>query len=207
MKTYPKIQSLYKRDEKTHKFIIGEYSLPEFDYLKANMWEATEKINGTNIRIEWNCETKTVVFGGHTDNAQIPVFLLTKLQEIFPVNKFQELYPETSMTLYGEGYGARIQKGGGNYIRDGVDFILFDILIGDWWMRRDSLLSIAENLDITVVPSIGICSLNNAVTIVKAGLDSRLGNCKAEGLVLKTVTELKDRRGHRIITKMKTKDF
>ena len=30
MKEYHKIQSIYKRDEKTHKFIEGQFSLPEF---------------------------------------------------------------------------------------------------------------------------------------------------------------------------------
>ena len=30
MKYYPKIQSVYKRDNKTHKFIEGSFSLPEF---------------------------------------------------------------------------------------------------------------------------------------------------------------------------------
>ena len=45
MKEYPKIQSIYKRDDKTHKFLEGQYSLPEFEYLKDNKWAATEKEN------------------------------------------------------------------------------------------------------------------------------------------------------------------
>ena len=51
---YPKIQSVFKRNEETHKFIDGEWSLPEFQYLAPCLWRATEKIHGTNIRVGWN---------------------------------------------------------------------------------------------------------------------------------------------------------
>ena len=53
---YPKIESLYKRNEKTHKFAIGEFRIPEFQYLYSLPWRWTEKIDGTNIRIEWTGE-------------------------------------------------------------------------------------------------------------------------------------------------------
>ena len=52
MKEYPKIQSLYKRG-KDKKMIFGDYSIPEFEYLKDNLWQFTEKVNGTNIYIKW----------------------------------------------------------------------------------------------------------------------------------------------------------
>ena len=47
---YPKIKSLFKRDEKTFKF-TDEYSCPEFELLKGLRWVATEKVDGTNIRV------------------------------------------------------------------------------------------------------------------------------------------------------------
>ncbi len=88
MKEYPKIQSIYKRDEQTHLFLEGEWSLPEFAYLSNNEWEWTEKIDGTNIRIIWTpksdkWEEAHIAWGvsvkGKTDRAQIPKFLLDKL--------------------------------------------------------------------------------------------------------------------------------
>ena len=51
MKEYHKIQSIYKRDEKTRKFIEGQWSLPEFEYLQNNRWLWTDKVDGTNIRV------------------------------------------------------------------------------------------------------------------------------------------------------------
>ena len=224
MQEYQKIQSVFKRDDKTHKFIEGEYSLPEFEYLEDNIWIWTEKVDGTNIRIDWNSgwvyqntstfpidlETKVlekVVFGGKTDNAQMPIFLLSKLQELFTIGKFRGSYPETSMCLYGEGYGARIQKGGGNYIPDGVDFILFDVLIDGWWLKRDGIEDIAGKLGIKVVPIVGRGTIAEAINAIKTGIKSTFGDFQAEGLVLKPEVELKTRAGHRIITKMKHKDF
>jgi len=205
MKEYQKIQSIFKRDERTHKFIMGEYSLPEFEYLAENYWVGTEKVDGINVRVNWDGEM--VEFGGRTDNAQMPTFLLQRLQELFTIEKFKSLYPDTPMTLYGEGYGARIQKGGGNYIPNGVDFILIDVLIDEWWLKREDIEDVANKLGVKVVPIVYSGELISAIEPVQKGLKSTFGDFMAEGMVLKPVVELKSRRGHRLITKMKTKDF
>jgi len=204
VREYSKIQSIFKRDEKTHKFIEGEYSLPEFEYLKGNQWVWTEKIDGTNVRVNWNGK-ETITYYGRTANAQMPTFLVTKLQSLF-TNVFRINYLDKPMTLYGEGYGAKIQKGG-NYISDGVDFILFDVLIDDWWLKREDIEEVANKLGLKVVPIIGRGTLNQAEGILRAGLQSRWGDFLAEGLVLKPEVELKTRSGHRIITKIKHKDY
>lgn len=207
MKEYHKIQSVYKRDNNTHKFILGEYSKVEFKYLANNIWEFTEKIDGTNIRINWNGVIKRI--GGRTDNAQIPTFLYDKLTTMFPDGILSEVLGdrEQDVTLYGEGYGAKIQKGGGNYIPDGVSFILFDVKIGDWWLMRKDVEEIASRLSIDVVPIIGEGTLAKAEGIVANGYKSHVGTQQAEGFVLRPRVELKGRNGQRIITKMKTKDF
>lgn len=207
MKEYHKIQSIFKRDERSHKFIEGEFSLPEIEYLKNNTWVFTEKIDGTNIRVFWNHEAQHVSFGGRTSNAQIPVFLYDKLNELFIADKFKELFPEISLCLYGEGYGARIQKGGGNYISNGVSFILFDTLIGEWWLRRGDIEDIATKLELDTVPIIGRGTIQDAIDLVKIGFKSTFGDFIAEGLVLKPEVDLYNRMGHRIVTKVKGKDF
>lgn len=180
MREYAKIQSIFKRDEKSHKFISGEYSLPEFEYLKDNLWVFTEKVDGTNIRVMW--DGLAVKFGGKTDNAQIPPHLLGRLQYLFPQEKFKELPP---LCLYGEGYGARIQKGGGNYIPDGCDFILIDVLIDTWWLERENIEDIATKLSLKVVPIVGTGNIDEALRRVREGFTSTFGNFQAEGIVLK----------------------
>lgn len=53
---YPKIETLFDRDEVTHKVIVGKWRLPEFEYLQNNNWSFTEKIDGTNVRVMWDKE-------------------------------------------------------------------------------------------------------------------------------------------------------
>jgi len=208
METYHKIQTVFKRDPATKykTLLMGEWALPEFEYLCCNPWVFTEKIDGTNIRVDWDC-TEQVRFGGRTDNAQIPVFLLDKLQDLFPLSKFGALYPETPMTLYGEGYGAKIQKGGGNYIPDGVSFILFDVMIGGNYLERHNVEDIAAQLEIDVVPILGNGTLLEAVEFAQEGFLSVVGTQKAEGIVMRPKVELRTRVGHRVIAKIKHKDF
>ena len=204
-KEYPKIQSIFKRDENTHYFIDGDFSLPEFEYLKNNYWVWTEKVDGMNMQVDW--DRNTVKFGGKTDNAQIPSSLFNKLQEMFTIEKFKSLYSDTSMCLYGEGYGVKI-RGGGKYIPDGVGFILFDVLIDGWWLKRESIEDIANKLKIDVIPIVGDGTLMDAVTVIKSRrLKSKWGDFLVEGLVLKPKVELKTRGGDRVITKIKHKDY
>lgn len=208
MSEYHKIQTVWLRDAANHNKTIleGQWAKPEFEYLANNAWEWTEKIDGTNIRVWWDGERTR--YGGRTDNAQIPRPLLAKLQELFGDNKvLQELGRDC--ILYGEGYGAKIQKGGGNYIPDGCSFILFDVKIGQWWLRRDDVYSIAGQLNILHVPVVNIGTLNDAVRLVREGLLSSTAAVKhkAEGLVMRPVIDLWDRRGERIIAKVKARDF
>ena len=82
--------------------------------------------------------------------------------------------------------GMKIQKGGGRYIKDEVSFILFDVKIDKWWLRRPDIEEIAN----------GYKSLIAEDTTYDA-----------EGLVLKTDLGLLDRSGQRIIAKIKARDF
>jgi len=206
MKEFHKIETLLDRDAR-FKVIKYEWRLPEFEYLKNNEWLWTEKVDGTNIRVIWNGQA--LIFGGKTDKAQIPPFLLAKLQELFSVSKFVELYAgsDNAMCLYGEGYGARIQKGGGNYIPNGVDFILFDVKIGDWWLERNNIEDIANKLGIKVVPILGKGTLLEAIEETQEGHYSTFGQFIAEGIVVRPPISLFTRRGERLLGKIKTKDF
>lgn len=200
---YPKIQSIFKRTEKG--IIMPDcFTTPEFKYLKDLKWECTEKIDGTNIRVIW--ENNTLRFRGRTDKAEIPVPLLDKLKELFNPNMFPI---DKDFVLYGEGYGANIQRGG-NYIKNGVDFILFDVRIGDYWLDRVKCEQIALTMGIKIVPFKGYFTIPQALFCVKEGFNSAIAENEdyiAEGLVLKTPGGLKDRHGNRIIAKIKHVDF
>ena len=207
MEEYHKIKTVYKRDPET-KFktlIEGAFALPEFEYLKDNKWVFTEKVDGTNIRVMFDGEV--ITFGGKTDRAQIPSFLVNELNRKFlPEIKIFEDNFKDGVCLYGEGYGAKIQKGGGNY-RSDQGFVLFDVKIGDWWLQRKDIASIAVALNVRLVPMIGVGTLDDMVNIARKGFNSQWGDFTAEGIVARPVVELKTRNGQRIITKIKYKDF
>lgn len=207
MEKYHKIPTVYKRnpDTKFRTLIEGEYATPEIAALADICWIWTEKVDGTNIRVIWN--NARVIFGGKTDQAQISAKLVTRLQELFDHDKFSNIFDEGPVTLYGEGYGARIQKGGGNYISDGVDFVLFDVMVGNIWLEQHNIEDVAKKFDIKSVPVIFNGSLPLAIENVREGFTSNWGNFPAEGLVIRPPVGLFDRQGKRIITKIKCKDF
>jgi ATP-dependent RNA circularization protein (DNA/RNA ligase family) len=211
METYHKINAPYYRHmdgPNKGKLIKGKWAVPEFEYLANNEWEYTEKVDGTNIRI-WAGRLEgdrehTVLFGGRSDNATIPEPLSRYLHETFTGELFEKAeLPE--VVLYGEGYGPKIQ-GGGKY-RSDHSFVLFDVKIGNWWLKREDVNDVAAKLGIESVPVLGHGTLFDAIDIVSDGLTSQWGNFEAEGLVIRPKVALFDRRGDRIITKIKGKDF
>lgn len=175
MNEYPKIQTVYLRDPET-KFktlLWGQYAEPEFAYLAENEWVFTEKVDGTNIRVMIPGDNGRPYFGGKTDNAQIPAFLVEKLEARFlpQADLLREIFPDGGC-LYGEGYGARIQKSGGNY-RPDQDFVLFDVKVGEWWLQRDAVEDVAAKLTLDIVPIIARGTLDFMVKLAEEGFLSR----------------------------------
>ena len=208
---YHKIDSIYKRHPKGHPeagiFILGEFATPEIEFLQHNLWTFNEKIDGTNIRIGW--DGKQVSIGGRTDRAEIPKHLKKVLLDLFPDDALASAFsePDTDVTLFGEGCGAKIQKGGGNYKSDGAEFVLFDVRVGDWWLKPDAIKGIAGVFGVKSAPFYGEGTIHDAISRVKGDLESHWGPFQAEGLILRPKIEMTSRSGHRIITKVKCRDF
>jgi hypothetical protein len=118
---------------------------------------------------------------------------------------FEQKFGETPVMLIGEGYGAKIQKGG-DYRQDN-DFILFDVCINDNYQPRESVKEIANYFNIDVVPTIMTGKLQDGIDYVKSKPKSKIGTAMAEGLVARPLYELKDRCGKRVIVKIKVCDF
>ena len=208
MREYPKIETIFSRDtEGTKKLIFGTYRDETVKYLRFNDWQFTEKIDGTNISVEW--DGHAVSFHGRTERAQIPKHLLEYLEKTFLTTEAEELFEQTygdkNVILYGEGYGAKIQNGG-NY-RSDVSFILFDVLIGDNWQEREWVEKTAKMFGIDVVPVVFVGSLEEGVDYVMEHHPSTIGTAMMEGIVGRPMVEMRDRLGKRIIVKIKWEDF
>jgi ATP-dependent RNA circularization protein (DNA/RNA ligase family) len=222
---YPKINSLWKRqnwyfdqDKKKspdyqkgrQSFIVGDYAEPEFGSIKH--WRVDEKIDGTNVRIFY--DQGKVTFGGRTKEAQLPVNLFAYLQanfgdwnlcKVFPTQE-NEAYP--NVILFGEGYGPKIQLAGNSY-RDDVGFILFDVWVGGWWLKRENVKEIANQLNIPMVPDLGIMTEEEIIEFVKSKPLSRCSEYPQtmEGVVCRSEPLMLFRNGKPLMWKLKTKEF
>ena len=250
--TYQKINTLYKRDINNIIMQHYEWVNPEFEYLRGCMWDATEKVDGTNLRIEVVQEPVhelvsdkivgvkfTTRFRGKTDNANIPPALLKYMQETFtddkvyaalgikeniPIEEWAEhswcvskddltpVYEKipTLYTIYGEGYGYKVQACGSRYLSKSVSFIGFDVKVNDTYLLRDNALSVFEKLGCQTVPYHGQMTIDEAIEKVRTGFVSAISEDRtfmAEGLVLSSPIGLKNRRGERLIVKIKYADF
>jgi hypothetical protein len=219
---YHKIPNVFKRlPEKPHTIIWGEFYTPELEALSTlPIWNTQEKIDGTNIRIIW--DGNSVEYAGKTDKAQIPPRLAEYLNDKFRTNETEELFEqnfgEKPVTLYGEGFGSKIQSGG-DYFPDSDtgqnSFALFDINIDGVWLGQEDVRGIAAALgNIEVAPA---AHKNETLSALIATVDyeslngipkSRYGLVKPiEGYVARTEPGFLNRSGRRVICKLKHEDF
>lgn len=119
-------------------------------------------------------------------------------------------------TIYGEGYGVKIQKCGGSYLKDSNKMIGFDVKVTssngkELYLLKQNRDEIFNRMHMPIVPTIGYFTINEAIKYVKKGFVSLVAendkNFKAEGLVCKSPCGLRFRNGERMIFKVKTCDW
>lgn len=209
MREYHKIETVFNRDiDGSKKLIVGSYRNETVEFLKDALWVFTEKVDGTNVRVHW--DGHKVSFAGRTERAQLPSPLLEFLAIHFGSNKaeqvFEQIFGEREVILFGEGYGGKIQNGGA--YRPDMSFILFDVLIGDNWQEREWVVKTATAFGVDVVPVVLEGTLDEGIRFVMEHPKSHIGETAyMEGVVGCPSRELRDRRGNRIIVKIKWEDF
>jgi hypothetical protein len=206
---YPKINSLWKRDADNDYVIMpGEFSCEEFSVIDS--WQVSEKVDGTNIRIFF--DGIDVRFAGRTDNAQLPPHLLAYLQATFTVERLERAFvcDSPNVVLFGEGYGVKIQKGGGLY-RPDISFALFDVFANGWWLQQRVVREIADGMGIDTVAPKYTCVLkkDEIVELVKSRPQSPIAQEARviEGLVARSCPLMLFRDGSPIMFKLKVSDY
>ena len=211
---YPKIETLYRRDE---KFKVDPTQIRLSEFTLINKWLITEKIDGTNVRVIRTADGERII-RGRTDRADWALRespLKKKLDSMFPVELLNQVIDSgVEAILYGEGYGAGIQKGG--VYRKDPSFRLFDVKIGEWWLNWPDIMDIAQKLNICTVPILGVwdtiptCAAElqditgtSCVSLEEGGDVSSL----PEGIVARTDPLLFTRWNTRVMWKLKFKDF
>lgn len=208
MREYRKLQNVFKFDEK-FRTIVGMNE--PYNSLKGLNWVGTEKVDGTNIRIHW--DGHRVEIAGRTDKAQFQGNLLPYLEGMFKTQEmeyvFEQMFGEKDVIIFGEGYGPKIQTGGGLY-SDKPNFIVFDIDIDGHHLKREDVCDICLKMGLDVVPVVFYGNLDHAIKFVSSHPMSTLGGGKheMEGLVLELDgVELYDAKGERIKCKCKYRDL
>ena len=106
---YIKIETPFERDvDGTKKLIEGKYRNETVEYIKDNVWQFTEKIDGTNIGIYW--DGHKVTYQGRTERAQIPTHLINKLTEMFGGDINEELFEQKFGKSMDDVFGHTIEK-------------------------------------------------------------------------------------------------
>lgn len=217
---YPKIETLYNRDG-SYFVVAGKLRMPEFGIIKE--WSLTEKIHGTNTRVTL-FDDGIVEYGGKTDDADVPLELLKYLMETFPPEKLKaalwlpnKIRPKAA-TIYGEGYGPKIVPGSGIYRKD-ISFRLFDCLIegidGSWWLEKKNIEDVARKLGIKIAPVIGNIdylptTAQQLYSLLRESIVAREENGTGvvpEGIVARSEPLLFNKKGDRVMWKLKMKDF
>lgn len=202
---YDSILNVFKRDQATNLIVLGNYSHPDFRTLRDVEWEATEKYDGTNIRL--TVDNGVFSVGGRTESAQIPTPLFAHCDGLR--DSVIDMFKQNSdvVTLYGEGVGPKIQKGGGRY-GDSQHFVLFDVQIGKWWLERHAVADVANELGIPHVTVQQTDTLRNLVYRMLLGpVLSSVDGEPCEGWVARPVGGLLHRNGKPIRVKIKERDF
>lgn len=225
---YPKIQSLFKREgqlytpeqirnltpeQKANRGrFTNEYSLPEFENITN--WIATEKIDGTNVRIicKRNSETKKwdISIAGRTDKSQIHPQLFKSLTDHFTHDLLERTFSSSNeVILFGEGCGKDIQNG--IYYSNFQRFVLFDVFIDNtWWLDYATVVIVSVNLDIFCVLLLGeLFTKEQLIDFVKSKPHSRFAEevHEMEGIVATAYPMMLRRDGTPIRFKLKCKDF
>lgn len=189
---------------------------------------ALEKVHGTSTHVKYKQESGMLSF--HSSGAKYETFVALFDQEAL-YKKFEALgHPE--ITVYGEGYGGKMQGMSGTYGKE-LRFIAFDICVSDvnteglprsMWLPVLEADIMAQKLGLEFVPyERGLATLEwineqrdrrSEVAIrrgcgvsVRDGITFVEEEFMREGVVLRPIKEYKDVWGNRILIKHKRDEF
>lgn len=176
-----------------------------------------EKVHGTsaslrfltkNIPLEDNSYSGTITFfaGGENHEKFLALF-----DQVSLLNKFIEL-GHKEVIIFGEAYGGKQQGMKATYGPD-LKFICFDVRINNTWLDVPDAEEVAKTLELEFVPYEKV-STNLEELDRQRDLPSEVAARRGmgldkirEGIVIRPLTEMTDKRGNRIIAKHKCAAF
>lgn len=212
MHKYPSIDEIFTIEKVPNigkRYKIYDWVSPDVERLKDVAWRCTEKINGVNIRIGYDGDAGVEFAGRNNKAGNLPgdeTGVRELLIDTFHPQVMRKLYRDKPMELYVEAFGAKLAKNG-HWYGHRAYLTLLDVRIGDVWLEPHNTIDVADNLGLLTPPLIHEGPLLPAIGRVRNGMVSQFGAFPAEGLVCVPVGGLLNRKGERIITKIKTDFF
>jgi hypothetical protein len=170
---------------------------------------ALEKIHGTSAHIRWKFETKEVGFFAGGEDHQKFVALFDKE---FLKTKFEEVFPDQDVVIFGEAYGGK-QQGMKKTYGDVLKFIGFDVKVGVVWLNVPNAEDVCKQFDIEFVAYEKVPTELTALDAerdkpsVQAKRNGIKEDKQREGIVLRPLIEVKTNNGERVISKYKGDGF
>jgi len=167
---------------------------------------ALEKIHGTSTHIGWKCEKKVLHFFSGGENHEK---FLNLFDKDFLTQKFEEIFPNQDVIIFGEAYGGKQQGMSHTYGKE-LKFIGFDVKIDDNWLNVPSANRVCDNFNIefvawskTEVDIEKLTVLRDSPSI-QAERNGCGNNKKREGIVIRPLIEMKINNNERVICKYKS---
>lgn len=195
---------------KTHKQrkLISEsgcgYRTKALEYLRDQEWHYKRKIDGANLRVQWNGEQ--ALWNGKSNSFVCGANLAEYMNETFLEEIFEEKFGRDKVvTLFGEHMGPKVQVNELGLEKD--EFILYDVNIDGTWLDTDGIMDTAEYFKIRTVYDLmdnryPYDTLDELIRRVSSGEFAQW-----EGIVATPLVELRDQNGQRIIVKIKNRDY
>lgn len=166
---------------------------------------ALEKIHGTSSHVGWKFENKFVqLFSGGESNVNFRALF----DMDFLKKKFEEIFPDQDIIIYGEAYGGKQQGMSHRYGKE-LKFIGYDVKVGDVWVNVPNAENICKQFNTEFVHynkiRVTLNKLNKyrdmpSVQAVRNGIKDPQ---PCEGIVLRPLVEMRTNNGARVICKYK----
>lgn len=212
MHKYPSIENIFSIEsipDVGKRYKLHNYINADVKRFKDVNWWCTEKINGLNIRISYDGNNHVTMAGRNNKSGNLPgdeTGVPELLNDTFHPDIMRRLFGNTAMTLYVEAFGHKLARNG-HWYGYRPSLALLDVRIGNVWLEPENTMDVGDKLGLLTPPLVHRGPLDTAIIMVRNGMRSRFGDFPAEGLVCTPIGGLLNRKGERIITKIKTEFF
>lgn len=173
-------------------------------YLSNAAWTYTRKVDGENIRIQWDGEQ--ALWNGKSNAFQCSAEFTDYMNKTFLEEIFEEKFGRDKVvTIFGEKMGPKTQ--GNELGLDKDELVLYDVNINGTWLSKDNVQLIASYFGARTVldfmpQELTGCTLQE---LIKLCAEGQFKNW--EGIVATPAVECRDQGGHRVIVKIKNRDY